>query len=322
VKKFATSLHLPLIATLFVLAALFATASFLYEGFFSGRVVANLLGDNASLGVAAVGMTLVILSGGIDLSVGSMLGFTTIFIAVLVQQHHLSPLLAIGLALGVGTLFGAAMGFLIDRFDLPPFLVTLGGMFFARGLGFYISPESIGIDVPFYSKLADFAIPLGGKAALSATACIYVVVFAIGVWVTHCTPFGRNIFALGGNESSARLMGVPIGRTKLAVYAVSGFCAALAGAVSTVFTGSGNPTLGVGFELDVIAAVVVGGTLLSGGIGSQLGTLAGVLIFGTIQTALVFDGRLNSWWLRIAIGGLLLLFILLQRLLSRVKSPG
>ena len=137
--------------------------------------------------------------------------------------------------------------------------------------------------------------------------------------VTHYTPFGRNVYALGGSESSARLMGVPIGRTKLIVYGLSGFCAALAGVVSTVFTGSGNPTLGVGFELDVIAAVVVGGTLLTGGLGSQVGTLAGVLIFGTIQTALVFDGRLNSWWLRIAIGGLLLVFILLQRVLSLVR---
>jgi ribose/xylose/arabinose/galactoside ABC-type transport system permease subunit len=319
VKKLLASQHLPLMATLLVLAALFGTASGLYDGFFSGRVVANLFGDNATLGIAAVGMTLVILSGGIDLSVGSVLGFTTIFVAVLVERHHVSPLLAIGLALGIGTLFGAGMGFLIDRFELPPFLVTLGGMFFARGMGFVISQESVGIDHPFYSRLADFAIPLGGKSALSATAAIYIVMFAVGVWVTHWTPFGRNVFALGGSEPSARLMGVPVGRTKLLVYAVSGFCAALAGAVSTVFTGSGNPTLGVGFELDVIASVVVGGTLLSGGVGSQLGTLAGVLIFGTIQTALVFDGRLNSWWLRIAIGGLLLLFILLQRLLSLMK---
>jgi galactofuranose transport system permease protein len=263
---------------------------------------------------------MVILSGGIDLSVGAVLGFTTILVAVLIQRHHLAPLFAIALGLGTGTLLGLSMGFLIDRFELPPFLVTLGGMFFARGLGFIISPESVGIEHPFYDRLSQFSIPLGGKAALSATAIIYLAVFVIGILVTHQSPFGRNIYALGGSESSARLMGVPVGRTKLAVYALSGFCAALAGVVSTVYTGSGNPTLGVGFELDVIAAVVVGGTLLSGGVGSQIGTLAGVLIFGTIQTALVFDGRLNSWWLRIAIGGLLLVFILLQRLLSKLNK--
>ena len=278
------------------------------------------IGDNAMLGIAACGMTLVIFSGGIDLSVGSVVGFTTIFIASLVQTHHAPPLLAIALALAVGALFGAAMGYLIDRFDLPPFLVTLGGMFFARGMGFVISSESVGIDNPFYSKLTDFSIPLGGKAALPTTGLVYLAVFAIAVWITHWTPFGRNIYAMGGSEPSARLMGVPVGRTKVIVYAVSGFCAAFAGAVSTIFMGSGDPTRGAGFELDVIASVVIGGTLLSGGVGSQAGTMAGVLIFGTIQTALVFDGRLNSWWLRIAIGGLLLLFILLQRLLSRIKN--
>jgi galactofuranose transport system permease protein len=320
VKKLLSSPHLPLAITLVMLAALFSTASVMYDGFFSGRVVTNLIGDNASLGIAAIGMTIVILSGGIDLSVGAVLGFTTIFVAVLIQNRHVSPPLAITLGLGIGTILGLVMGFLIDRFDLPPFLVTLGGMFFARGLGFIISPESIGIDHPFYNRLSEFAVPLGGKAALSATALIYLVVFIVGILITHQTPFGRNVYAVGGGESSARLMGVPVGRTKLAVYAISGFCAALAGVVSTIYTGSGNPTLGVGFELDVIAAVVVGGTLLSGGVGSQIGTLAGVLIFGTIQTALVFDGRLNSWWLRIAIGGLLLVFILLQRLLSKFNK--
>ncbi len=319
-KKILASTHLPLVITLLMLAVLFSTASFLYEGFFSGRVMTNLIGDNASLGIAAIGMTTVILSGGIDLSVGAVLGFTTIFVAVLIQRHHTPPMLAIALGLGIGTLLGLLMGFLIDQFDLPPFLVTLGGMFFARGLGFMVSPESVGIEHPFYNHLAEFAIPLGGKAALSSSALIYIAAFAFGILLTHQTPFGRNIYALGGSEASARLMGVPVGRTKLLLYALSGFCAALAGVVSTIYTGSGNPTLGVGFELDVIAAVVVGGTLLSGGVGSQIGTLAGVLIFGTIQTALVFDGRLNSWWLRIAIGALLLVFILLQRLLSKLNK--
>jgi galactofuranose transport system permease protein len=319
VKKLLASPHLPLAITLLMLVALFSTASILYEGFFSGRVATNLFGDNASLGIAAVGMTIVILSGGIDLSVGAVLGFTTIFVAVMIQ-HHMPPLVAIALALAIGAFLGSAMGFLIDRFDLPPFLVTLGGMFFARGLGFMVSQESVGIDVPFYSHLSDFALPLGGKAALSTSALIYLIAFVLGIVITHQTAFGRNIYALGGNEPSARLMGVSIGRTKLAIYALSGFSAALAGVVSTIYTGSGNPTLGVGFELDVIAAVVVGGTLLTGGVGSQIGTLAGALIFGTIQTALVFDGRLNSWWLRIAIGALLLVFILLQRLLSKLNK--
>lgn len=319
-KSLLHSKHLPLAATMLVLVVLYSSASMLYDGFFSLRVITNLLGDNASLGIAAVGMTFVILSGGIDLSVGSMLGFTTIFVASLIQNHHVHPLVAIALALGVGTLFGGSMGFLIDQFDLPPFLVTLGGMFFARGMAFVINQESVGIDHPFYSKLTDFALPLSAHASLSATALIFLIMFALGVLLNHYTSFGRNVYALGGSESSARLLGVPIGATKIKVYALNGFCSALAGVVATVYTGSGNPAAGVGFELDVIAAVVIGGTLLTGGVGTQLGTLTGVLIFGTIQSALNFDGRLNSWWLRIAIGLLLLCFILFQRFLSRTPA--
>lgn len=319
-KKLWQSPHLPLAATVFVLVVLFATASFLYEGFFSGRVITNLFGDNAAIGIAAVGMTLVILSGGIDLSVGAVLGFTTILVATLVQNKGMHPLSAIAIALGIGTTFGAGMGFLIHRYALPPFLVTLGGMFFARGMAFVISKESVGIENPFYTHVVDFAIPCGGKAVLSSIALTYLVLLGVGILVTHYTSFGRNVYAVGGSEPSAKLMGVPIGRTKIKVYALSGFCAALAGAVSTFYTTSGNPTAGGGTELDVIASVVIGGTLLTGGVGSQLGTLAGVLIFGTINSALSFDGRLNSYWLRIAIGGLLLIFILFQRFLSRTSA--
>jgi ribose/xylose/arabinose/galactoside ABC-type transport system permease subunit len=316
-KFSARSQNLPLFATMFVLVVLFTVASLRYEGFFSTRVIANLFADNASLGIAAVGMTFVILAGGIDLSVGSVLAFTTIFTATLVQNHNVPPMVAIPLALGLGTLFGTAMGFLIQRYELPPFLVTLGGMFFARGMAFVISQESLGITNPVYDRILEFGIPLGGKASLSATALAFILFLVAGAILAHSTRFGRNVFALGGNENSARLMGLPVGATKISVYAISGFCSALAGVVSTFYKGSGNPADGVGFELDVIASVVIGGTLLTGGVGTMAGTLTGVLIFGTIQTVLNFDGRLNSSWLRIAMGVLLLLFILFQRFLSR-----
>jgi ribose/xylose/arabinose/galactoside ABC-type transport system permease subunit len=320
IKSLLRSQHAPLLATLVVLVALFTAASLLYEGFFSLRVVSNLLGDNAFLGIAAVGMTFVILSGGIDLSVGSMLAFSTILIATLVQNHQVPAPIAMLVALIIGASFGALMGFLIQRYELPPFLVTLGGMFFARGMAFVISQESIGITNKFYDAAQAFGLPLSDRVSLPLTAVIVLVVFAIGAILAHSTRFGRNVFAMGGNEASARLMGLPVNFTKVAVYALSGLCSAIAGIVATFYMGSGNPAFGVGFELDVIASVVIGGTLLTGGVGTIAGTLIGVLIFGTIQTALNFDGRLNSWWLRIAIGLLLLLFILFQRFLSRVSA--
>ncbi|MEY2411176.1 MAG: galactofuranose transport system permease protein [Verrucomicrobiota bacterium] len=312
--------RLPLIATAIVLVALFTVASILYEGFFSWRVVANLFGDNAALGIAAVGMTFVILSGGIDLSVGAVLAFTTIFVATLVQNRGVHPTVAIPLALLVGTALGTGMGLLIHRYELPAFLVTLGGMFFARGMAFVISSESVGITHPLYIRVLEFGLPPGAATPLSSTALAFLALLAAGTLTVHGTRFGRNILALGGSESSARLMGVPVGSTKVAVYAVSGFCSAFAGIVSTFYKSSGNPADGVGFELDVIASVVIGGTLLTGGVGTMAGTLTGVLIFGTIQTALTFDGRLDSSWLRIAMGALLLIFILFQRLLTRART--
>lgn len=305
--------HLPLLATALVLAVLFTTASLLYEGFFSGRVAANLFTDNAVLGICAIGMTFVILSGGIDLSIGSVVAFTTVLVATVVTEGGWHPVPAMALALVAGTVFGAAQGFLIQRYELPAFLVTLGGMFFARGMAFVVNMQSVGIDHPFYDWLLDARWHLGGGAALTCTALILLATFVIAALASHLSTFGRNVYALGGNADSARLMGLPVAGTRISVYALNGFCSALAGVVATLYTSSGNPAMGVGLELDAIAAVVIGGTLLTGGIGLVEGTLLGVLIFGTIQSALVFDGRLNSWWLRIAIGVLLLLFILMQK---------
>jgi galactofuranose transport system permease protein len=318
-KSILRSPHLPLVATMLVLAGLFATASVLYPGFFSVRVMANLFSDNAFLGIAAIGMTFVILSGGIDLSVGSVLAFTTIFVATLIESG-VHPVVAIPVALAIGATFGAFMGTLIHRYQLPPFLVTLGGMFLARGMAFVVSSESVGITHPLYRAVQDFGIPLTARVSISATALMFLAVLVLGVLLLHFTRFGRNVYAIGGNEASARLMGLPIGLTKVSVYALNGFCAALAGVTASFYMGSGNPALGIGFELDAIASVVIGGTLLTGGVGSVMGTLAGVLIFGTIQTALVFDGRLSSWWLRIAVGALLLGFILFQRFLSNLST--
>lgn len=312
------SLNLPLLVTALIFAALFATASKMYDGFFSSRVLIGLLSDNAFLGIAAVGMTLVIFSGGIDLSVGAVIGFTSIFTANLIEHHHLAPGSAWLIALTAGTGLGAGMGALIHVFRLPPFLITLAGMFLARGAGFWINTDSVGVGHELYSKISGYELALGSMI-FPANALILLFVMLAGYVVAHHTRFGRNLLAIGGSEHSALLMGLPIGSAKIAVYAVNGFCAALAGIVATLYTGSGNPSMGIGLELDAIAIVVIGGTLLTGGRGHVFGTFLGILIFGTIQAAILFDGRLSSWWMRIVVGGLLLVFILLQRFFLRRK---
>ena len=309
--------NLSLVATAAIFGALFGAAGACYSGFFSARVVTSLLADTAVLGIAAVGMTLVIFSGGIDLSVGAVVGFTSIFTATLVTGHGVAPGVAWTFALLLGAGLGAVMGALIQWFRLPPFLITLAGMFLARGAGFWLNTESVGIQNPLYDRLANFDLALGDAVHLPAAALFFLAVVIAGYVVAHHTRFGRTLLAIGGNEQSALLMGLPVSSAKIAVYALNGFCAALAGIVATLYTGSGNPSMGIGLELDAIAVVVIGGTLLAGGRGHVLGTLLGVLIFGTIQAAILFDGRLSSWWMRIVVGALLLGFILLQRFLIR-----
>ena len=314
--------YIPLLATGAVLLALYVAGGLLFPKFFSLRVAVNLFGDNAFLGIAAVGATFVILAGGIDLSVGSVVAFTSIFIATALGEWHMQPATAIALSLLVGTLFGAVMGSLIQVFELPPFLVTLAGMFLVRGLGFVVRAESLGIEHPFFVEKVNeaLAIPLNSKVSLPFTATCYAVIFLLAMVVAHYTKFGRTIYALGGDEASARLLGLRVARTKVLIYMLSGFCSALAGVVYTFYTQSGNPASCVGLELDAIAAVVIGGTLLSGGVGFMAGTMMGVLILGLIQTLITFQGNLNTWWTRIVVGLLVLVFILLQSVISFISG--
>src|SRR5207302_7711080 len=170
--------------------------------------------------------------------------------------------------------------------------------------GFMVYPQSLRIKHPFFLQLIteNLSLPLNARLSWPFTATCYLVIFAIAVAVAHYTKFGRNVYAVGGDEHSAKLMGLPVGQTKVLLYTVSGFCSALAGVVYTFYMQSGNPASCVGLELDAIAAVVIGGTLLSGGVGFMAGTLAGVLILGLIQTFITFKGDLNTWWTRIVVG--------------------
>ncbi|WP_248924481.1 galactofuranose ABC transporter, permease protein YjfF [Paenibacillus hamazuiensis] len=307
--------YIPIAVTALLFIAMFGVGSFRYTGFFSLQVIFNLLIDNAFLLVAAVGMTFVIVSGGIDLSVGSMVALTTMISASLLKLGW-PPYLVIPLVLAVGACFGSMMGAIIHYFRIQPFIVTLAGMFMARGLCYVIDINTITIDNVFYKNMAQTKIALPGGSFISVSVLIALAVVGAGYYLAHYTRTGRNIYALGGSEQSAHLMGLPIGRTKILVYAISGICSSLAGVVFTFYMLSGYGLHALGMELDVIAAVVIGGTLLTGGVGYIIGSFFGVMIQGVIQTIISFEGTLSSWWTKIVIGLLLFLFILLQRLLS------
>ncbi|MBW3510027.1 MULTISPECIES: galactofuranose ABC transporter, permease protein YjfF [Janthinobacterium] len=311
-------LHTPYftsLVTVLLLVVMLGLGGAAYPGLLSTQVIFNLLIDNAFLLVIAVGMTFVIVSGGIDLSVGSVLALSTMIAAWLLNVAHWPPLLVIVTVLALGTVFGASMGALIHYFKLQPFIVTLAGMFLARGLCYLISINSITIDDPLFVAMSQTQLGfLGGF--VSPGVVIAVMTLLLAIWLAHATPFGRAVYAIGGNEQSALMMGLPVGRTKVFIYAFSGFCAALGGVLFSFYMLSGYGLHAQGTELDAIAAVVIGGTLLSGGYGYVAGALSGVLVLGTIQTLIAFDGTLSSWWTKIVIGGLLFVFCVVQRLMA------
>jgi ribose/xylose/arabinose/galactoside ABC-type transport system permease subunit len=314
--------YVPVLATLVLLVVMFVIGALRYPGFGSAQVVLNILVDNAFLLVVAVGMTFVILTGGIDLSVGAVVALGTVLCGTLIEKQGISPVLVIPFVLLVGALLGLAMGAMIHYFEIQPFIVTLAGLFLARGLCYAITTDSVTITDPGFVSLASGTLRLGDMF-LTTGAIVALVVVVIGFYVLHYTRLGRNVYAIGGSEQSATLMGLPVARTKLLVYTISGFCSALGGVLLSFYTLSGFGSLAIGMELDAIAAVVIGGTLLVGGSGYVVGSVLGVLVLGLIQTLISFDGTLSSWWTRIFIAALLLAFILLQRLVfARGKMGG
>jgi simple sugar transport system permease protein len=302
--------------TFIVFAAMYLFAYSRFSGFGSMRIVGNLLRDNAYWGIAAIGMTFVIISGGIDLSVGSVIAFTGVFCALMIGRNGWDPLPTFALMLTIGTLFGATMGVLIYYFKIPPFIATLSGLFLARGMAYVLSTDSIRIDNPFYESISKMVYIFPDRGRFTFAAGAFLLVLFIGIFLAHFTRFGRNVYALGGNSDAALLLGIPVGRTTVALYALSSFLATFAGIVLSLSKQSGDSTIAVGLELDVIAAVVIGGTLLTGGVGYVIGTFIAVMTLGTIETYLTLDGSLTPWWIKIVIGILLFAFVGLQKLLS------
>lgn len=306
--------YLPLVITISVFVGLFVVGGAMYRNFLSTPVLGNILADNAFIIIAAIGVTFVILSGGIDLSIGSMIGFVGVCMAVL-DSMGWHPLVTAAVMICFGIMFGALQGYIIDFCEIQPFIVTLAGLFLLRGLCFMVTLDSVPIRHDFVDLYASTRIPLPGRGVLRSSAIVMLVSLALAIFIAHYTRFGTNVYAIGGDRESARLMGVNIRKTTVMVYAVGGFYSALAGVVYALYTSSGYPLAGNTLELSAIAAVVLGGTLLTGGVGMVAGTLFGGMILGLISTLIIFNGSLNSAWIMISSGILLFVFIVLHRFL-------
>ncbi len=313
------SRHFSFGVTALLFVVLYVIGMMNYKGFLKPQVFCNLFIDNAALIIATIGITFVLLIGGIDISIGSVVALTCMTTAQLLANTSLSAGVVTLLVLAIGLLFGLVQGWLIAEFDMQPFIVTLAGQFLARGLTAIISRETIDITNSTYTAIASARIYLAPKAFISVGVVIAVAALIIATLVLKYTRFGRNIYALGGSEQSAQLMGLPTKKTKIATYMVSGLCSALAGIVYSLIMLSGYPLHALGMEMDAIASSVIGGTLMSGGVAFLPGTLFGVLIQGIIQTFITFQGTLSAWWTRIIIALLLCAFIVMQTVLVRIR---
>jgi galactofuranose transport system permease protein len=296
---------------LVVLLLVVVLASLRFDSFLTPRNLENVALQASFLGLIAVGMTFVIISGGIDLSVGSNLALGGVLAALAVQVAWPLALLVPIVACG---LLGLGQGVLIARFRMAPFIVTLAGLLGIRGLALALADEQP-ISVDNNSPFVWFG--QGDILGLGTPIVLMIVAFVVGGLILVRTRYGQAIFAIGGNEESARLMGLPVDRTKIIAYTTSGALSGLAGALLAAQLAAGQPIAGSGWELDAISAVVVGGTLLTGGAGTLSGTLAGVLLLGILQNLINQLGTLGSYTQQLVSGVFLIVVVLVQAYLTR-----
>ena len=310
---------------IFILIYIYGAIRFGSIGFTTLRTFVNMFKDNAYFGISAVGMTMVLITGGIDLSVASVACLTGMIVAYGTTVLGIHPAACMAFALFIGVTLGMLQGAAIHYLNVPPFIITLAGNFLARGVCSLISRESISVSHPMIDALADWKlyfmkledgewVKIKPVAYINLNLLLFIIMIIIGTIILQRTRFGRNIYAIGGNEQSAKLMGLPVGPTKIMVYGFNGLCSVLAGFAYLFEVKSGWNLALNGGELEVISCSVIGGTLLTGGVGYMIGTLFGVLLKSIIPALITFNGTLLSWWGKIATGGLLALFIVIQRI--------
>ncbi|PRB59109.1 ABC transporter permease [Microbacterium sp. MYb45] len=315
---------LPTIASVVIFVGMVVFGEIAYGRIVQANTLSNLLINNAHLIVLAVALTFVILTGGIDLSVGSIIALSSVA-GVMLSNAGWNALAVIVAMIGIGAAFGVVSGVLIRYFNVQPFIATLAMMFLGRGLASLLStkPERLGEDSPIRWIGVQLKIVDGPKVndlVITPAVVIAVIVVAVAFFVLHRTRTGRTVYAIGGSESSALLMGLPVHRTKVLVYVISGSLAGLAAVLYTARLGTAQNITGIGWELDAIAAAVIGGTVLTGAYGYVLGSVIGALVLGLMNVLITRDGGIPPEMTTIITGGILLVFVLLQRAVTRKRE--
>lgn len=332
IKKYRR--FIPLTVTAILVFVAYGVGAIFFPAMRNPQVFFNLFRNNSYLLISAIGMTFVILTGGIDLSVSGVVALTTVASAALLRNGW-NAWVVILLMLLMGMTLGATMGSIITFMKVQPFIATLAGMWFARGMCFFISDDAIAINNPIFRLIGETKLLIPGITELAQkqgssppylTIPVVVSFLLLGfaIYLAHFRRFGRTVYSIGGyegrNEQSARLMGLSVNSTKVLVYTFNGFCSGLAGIALAMFVSSGHGLYATGFELDAIASVVIGGTMLTGGEGYVFGTLFGVMVIAITQVLIQFIGSLSSWWTKIVIGLLMLVFIGIQSFLASRKG--
>ncbi len=315
---------LPTLAAVAIFLAMIVYGEIAYGRIVQFNTLSNLLINNAHLVIIAVGMTFVILTGGIDLSVGAVIALSSVA-GVMLVNAGLNPWIAVLTMILIGTVTGYVSGTLIQHFDVQPFIATLAMMFLARGIASMLStqPQRLEDDSPIRALGAQLKVVDGPKVndlIITPGVVIAAIVVVAAVFVLHRTRLGRTVYAIGGSESSAMLMGLPVHRTKMLIYVISGTLAGIAAVVYTSRLGIAQNITGIGWELDAIAATVIGGTLLTGGAGFVLGSVVGALVLGLMNVLITRDGAIKPEAVTIITGGILLVFVLLQRVVTFRRS--
>ena len=332
-KKQLNQTSFLLLITIVLFFVMYAVGCILFkdQGFARTQNFLNLFISNAGLIVIGIGMTVVMITGGIDISVGSFVAMGCMMLAWMMEKGGVGAVPAVIIVLITGIVFGLVQGFLVAYMDIQPFIVTLAGMFFARGMTAIISKDMISITNETFMAWAKAKIylPFGGylnkkgmmiQPYIYPTVIIALVLLVAAFIMLKYTKFGRSIYAVGGSQQSALMLGLNVRKVKLKAYVLDGFLCGVGSVLFCLNTLGGFVEQAKGFEMDAIASSVIGGTLLTGGVGNGVGTLFGVMIKATIEAFITFQGTLSSWWTRITIAALLCFFIVLQSILTMLKK--
>ena len=327
-----TDTNLLLTITIVVFVVMYIGAMiFQGQGFLKAQTFLNILNSDAALIIASCGMSVVMITGGIDISVGGVAALVSMCCAVYLDYHGGNIFVAILIALGIGLAFGLVQGFLVAYLDIQPFIVSLAGMFFARGMTTIVHTDPFNVQNKTFVNLKDTHIVIPGLGSVNRVgnyvdayveigAIVALLVVALLFCLLRWSKTGRGFYAVGGNHQSALMLGINVKRTKFVAHMICSLLAGLGGFIYFLHIGSGSPLHATGMEMNAIASSIIGGTMLTGGVGNIIGTLFGVLSLSTIQNIVTTAGLGEAWWTGITIASMLCLFLIIQSIVMLVRK--